>query len=115
MSCRRDVKNGDRRHDDLGTVGAERGSLFLRLLVREDEDAAIAFDRRSHREARAGVSGGRFNDDAARLELTGPFRILDDLHRDAVLYGRAGVEHLYLGIDGRLQAFRDAVEADEWG
>src|SRR3546814_10591625 len=58
-----------------------------------------------HRQADAGVAGGRLHDRAAGLQLAGAFGILDHRERDAIL-DRAGgigalalVPHLVIGAE----------------
>ena len=83
--------------DDLGAVGAQHGDLVTGHLVRAGEHAPVAALLGDDRQPDAGVTGGRLDDHAARLQLALPLRRLDHAQRDAVLHRAAGVQVLDLG------------------
>ena len=73
-----------------------------------------------HRQADAGVAGGRLDDRAAGLELAGGLRGLDHPGRDAVLHRAAGVEVLHLGqheraVGAAVREVEGPVEPDQRG
>ena len=82
--------------------------------VRHDEDQLVALHRRDHREADAGVAGGRLDDHAAGLQLAAALRVLDHRERDTVLDRRAGIGPLGLHPDFGLVA-EQAIDADVRG
>src|SRR6185369_16120362 len=98
--------------DHFGAKRPERVDLLLGLLVGRGEDALVAFHDRSDGEAHAGIAGGAFDDRAAGFEQTGFLRVLDHLHRHAILDRVARIESLdfrqHRGVD---EAARDPVDA----
>ena len=94
-------RDGGRADHDLGAVGLEHVALVLADLVGAHEDALVALLLGHHRQADAGVAGGRLDDRAAGLQLAGGLGRLDHPAGDAVLHGPAGVEVLHLGEDQR--------------
>ena len=95
-----------RAQDDLGAVRAQQRLLLRRLLVRHDEDAAVALERGRDREPVAGVARRRLDDRAAGLEQARPLGGLDHRQADPVLDRAARVEHLELGEEQRLAVRR---------
>ena len=89
------------RFDDaqIGAVGAQRGVLLRRLIVGHDDDRAIAARVGGERQPDAGVPGGAFDDDAARMEEPAPFEVFDDAERGAIFDRTAGIEELGLAED----------------
>ena len=85
-----------RRDDDLGAVRAEHRDLLLAHLVGHDEDAAVAAQRRRHRETDAGVARGRLDDRAAGPKATVLLGGLDHREADAVLHRAARIQVLEL-------------------
>jgi DNA-binding response OmpR family regulator/GAF domain-containing protein len=75
-----------------------------------DQDQLVAFHRRHHGQADAGIAGCRLDDGAARLQLAACFGFLDHRQRDAVLHRRAGVRPLRL--DPHFGVAEQAVDAD---
>ena len=75
-------------------------------------DAAVALDRREHRERDARVARGRLDDRAAGTEQSPPLRVRDHRAGDAVLHAPTGVEPLELGEDPRRPA-GETRELDE--
>jgi hypothetical protein len=102
--------DGGRRDDHLGAVRAEHGDLLLTHLVGHHEDAAVAAERRGHREPDAGVPRGRLHDGAARTEPSVPLGGLDHREADAVLHGAAGVQVLELREELSGNVAREALQ-----
>jgi hypothetical protein len=98
--------------DDLRAVRAEQRLLLDRLLVGHHEDAAIALEGGSDRQAVAGVSAGRLDDRPAGFQETGSLSRLDHGEADAILDGAARIEHLHLGEQERLAIRRAEVAGD---
>ena len=113
VGLRRLRRDGGRRDDDLGAVGAQQVDLLLGHLVRHDRDDAVALQARGDGQARAGVARRRLDDRAAGLELPVALGGLDERHGDAVLDRSARVERLDLGDDLRGQAGAKARQPDE--
>jgi hypothetical protein len=113
VAFRRVGVDGRRTDDDLGAVRAQERDLLLAHLVRHDEDAAVALDRRCDREADAGVARRRLDDRPARLELPVALGGLDQRQADPVLEGSAGVQVLELDQDVPLDLAADLREPDD--
>jgi hypothetical protein len=92
VALRRVRVDGRRGDDDLGAVRPEHRDLLLAHLVRHDEDAAVAAERRRHGEADAGVPRGRLDDGPARPEPAVALGGLDHREPDPVLHGPARVQ-----------------------
>src|SRR5690606_15643536 len=78
-------RNGRRADHHFGAVGAQHVALVLGHLVGADEHALVAALLGHQRQADAGVAGGRLDDGAALLQLSGLLGGLDHLDRDPVL------------------------------
>jgi hypothetical protein len=61
----------------------------------------------------ARVARRRFDDRATGAQQAAPLRVLDHPDADPVLHGAAGVQHLELRQDRRLEAARHGVQPDE--
>ena len=96
VALRRVRVDRGRRDDDLGAVRAQHRDLLLAHLVRHHEDAAVAAQRRGHREADARVSRRRLDDRASRAQPPVLLRRLDHGVPDPVLHRAAGVQVLEL-------------------
>ena len=88
-----------RRQVELGAIGEHQPAALDAHAVGHDQDQPVALDRGDHREADAGIAGGRLDDHAAGLELAAALRILDHRQRDAVLDRPAGIGALLLDPD----------------
>ncbi len=77
------------RHPHLGAERAHVGDFFLRHLVGNNENAAVAFGAGDQSQAETGIAGSRLDDRAARLQFSIAFRRLDHRESDAIL-DRAG-------------------------
>ena len=65
--------------------------LFLRLGLRDHDDRAIAFGIADQGQTDAGVPGRAFDNDAARFQGPGSFRVFDDGKGSAILHGPARI------------------------
>ena len=113
VALRRMRVDRGRRDDDLGAVRAQHRDLLLAHLVGHDEDAAVAAQRRRHREPGAGVARGRLDDRAAGLEAAVLLRRLDHREPDAVLHRAARVQVLELGEELARNVAGEALEPDD--
>ena len=86
---------GARQHH-LGTHRATVVDLLRAHLVGDDEHQLVALLRRDQCQAEAGVTGGRFDDGGARLEVAAALGAFDHLQRHAVLDRTAGIRRLEL-------------------
>ena len=102
-----------RRDHDLGAVGLEQADLLAAHLVGQDEDAAVALDRRRHGQADAGVAGGGLDDRAARPQPAPPLGLVDHGHADAVLDAAARIERLELDQDPRRHTLAQPMQRDQ--
>ena len=100
---------------DLRAVRAEHRDLLLAHLVGHDEDAAVAAERRGHREACAGVARGRLDDRPARPQASVLLRRLDHRHPDPVLHGPARIQELELREELAGDVAPEPVEPDDRG
>ena len=91
VALRRVRVDRGRRDDDLGAVRAQHRDLLLAHLVRHHEDAAVAAERRGHRQPHAGVARGRLDDRAPRPQAPVLLRSLDHREPDTVLHGPSRV------------------------
>src|SRR5205823_3848629 len=64
-------------------------------------------------QADAGVAGGAFDDDAARLQEAAFLRVLDDVERGAVLDRAAGVQELGFAENRAAGHLRGAAQLDQ--
>ena len=101
------------RDDDFRAERSQETHLFLRHLVGHGEDAAIAFERRGHRQGDASVARGSLHDDAAGRQLSPPLSVLDDGNPDTVFHGAAGIEELRLAEDRRADVPCNLVQPDQ--
>ena len=77
------------RHPHLGAERAHVRDFFLRHLVGDNENAAVAFCAGDQSQAEAGIPGSRLDNGAARLQFSIAFRRFDHRESDAIL-DRAG-------------------------
>ena len=107
-------RHGRRRDDHLGAKGLEQPHFLLRHLVGHREDAAIALERRRHREPHTRVAARSLDNRAARLQLPRLLGALDDRHADPILHAPARVEELCLRVHRRDHAARHSAQPNEW-
>jgi len=107
---RRDGRGADH---DLRPVGPEQRDLLLAHLVRHDEDAPVALDRRGDRQAVAGVARGGLDDRAAGTQQAGPLGGLDHPQADPILDRAPRVQQLELGDDPGTEAAGHPPQPDE--
>src|SRR5919198_3542681 len=108
-------RDGGRAHLYLGPVRLQDVDLVFAHLVGADEDAPVAALLGNDGQPDTGVSAGRLDDRAARLEQTLLLGGLDHPQRDPVLHAAARVEVLDLGQHGRLDVGRDVAQPDQRG
>ena len=95
--------------------GAQGDDLFLAHFVRQHEDRAVSLQRGDHRQADAGIAGGRLHQRSARPQQAAPLGVLDQLQADAVLDGAARVQELAFDINLSGQAFHHPIEPHQGG
>ena len=103
-----------RAYHHLGAVGAQHISLILADLVRADEHTPVAPTLGHQGQTDSGVSGGGFNDGAARLELPACLGGIDHLDRDAVLGTASRVEVLDFRHDHPGTLGNHRVQLNQW-
>jgi len=91
VAFRRIRRHGRRRDNHLRAVRLQQVDLVLAHFIRHYEYAAVPFDRRDKSEPDARIARGGFYDGATGLEAAFPFRRLDYLKPDPVLYTPAGI------------------------
>lgn len=107
--------DGGGTDDDFCAKGFEEINFFARLLVGDGEDDFVTAHGGDEGEAHAGVAGSAFDDGAAGFEEAFALGLVDHPDADAIFDGAAGVEVIGFDVDGRLNVFGEAVEADERG
>jgi hypothetical protein len=108
------IAEGNRLDDvQLGAVRAQQLVFLRRLIVRHDDDRAIAARVADQRQPDAGVPGRPFDDDARRAEKPARFEVLDDPARRAVLHRTARVEVLRFAQNGAAERAGKFGERDQ--
>ena len=87
--------------------------LFLALRLGHDDDGAVAACVADQRQADPGISGGPFDDDAARPQQAALLGVLDDVERRPVLDRAARVEELGLAEDRASRLFGGPPQLDQ--
>ena len=105
--------DGCRRDDDLRAKRLHQPRFLLAELVGHGEDAAVAFDRSSHRERQPRIPCRPFDDHTARLEAALGFRRLDHRYTDAILQRTRRVHELCFPVHGRLRVADDFPQAHQ--
>ena len=103
-----------RAHHHLGAVRAQHVLLVLADLVGADEHAVVAAALSDQGQADAGVSRRRFDDGAARLELSAGLGGVDHLDRDPVFAAQPRIEVLDLGDDPARARWHNRVQLNQW-
>jgi hypothetical protein len=94
-------------------VSFEQVHLVLAHLVRQDEDTAIASNRRDKSQPGPGVAGGGLDNRAAGLEHSALLSVLNHPQGNAVLHASARVEILHLRQHGRWKTVRHLGQPDK--
>ena len=100
---------------EFSTVGLHQLAAFhTHGLGHHDDDAVTAGS--GHRgKANASVTGSRFDNDSALLELAALFGVIEHRLRDTVLHGTGGVEVFELREDRGTETFFDVGEFEKRG
>lgn len=107
--------DGGGTDDDFGAEGFQEINFFAGLFVGDGEDDFVSAHGSDESEAHAGVAGSAFDDGAAGFEEAFALGFVNHPNADSVFYGAARVEVIGLDVDGRLDVFSEAIEADERG
>jgi hypothetical protein len=106
---------GLRRHwPHLGAERAQQFHLLVRLVVRDDDHAAVAAFGADVRQPDAGVAGGALDDRAARAQRSALFGGANDVQGGPILDRAAGVEEFGLGEDVAAGFLAQPRQADQW-
>ena len=92
------------RQHDLRAVGFQDIAAFHAHGLRHGEDDTVSFGRRDSSQTDAGVTGGGFDDDRARFQLSFRFRVFDHRLGNAVLHAACRVKIFQLHQDRSFQA-----------
>ncbi len=106
---------GQRRHfDQFGAAQPQHVLLFLALRLRNHDQGAVAARARDHRKTDAGIPGGRFQHQAAGLEIAALLGFQNHPFAGAVLHRLAGIHEFGLAEDGAAGRLGSVLQLDEW-
>ena len=104
---------GTRSEDDFGAEETKEDAAFDGHRFRHREDAAVTAGGGDEGEGDAGVTGGRLDNGATRLQATVALSGVDHGATDAVLDARERVEEFKLHQDFGMKTFGDLVQSHE--
>ena len=99
--------------DDLGAVHLQQLGALGRHVVGHDDLQRIALAAADHRQADAGVAGGRLEDRLPGADEAVLLGVLDQRARDAVLHRTGRVHRLHLRPDAHARFRAQTLELDE--
>ena len=107
---------GQGRHlDQLGAAQLQEVLLLLALRFRDHDQGTVAARARHDRKPDAGIAGGRFHHETARLELAALLRLQDHPFAGAVLDRLARIHELGLAENGASGQLRGELQLDQRG
>src|SRR5256714_6102045 len=102
------------RDNYLGAECLQQTNFFLRHFVGHREDALVATQCGSDRQADARIAARALHDCSTRLEPPLFLCALDDRQSDSIFDGSARIEELRLRVNGGADASRHLIEPDQW-
>src|SRR5208283_1461705 len=81
-----------RNRAKLSAHGSKSVDLFLRNILRHNNDRSVSAGISDQGQSNPGIAGGPFNDCSGRLKRPGLFRIQNDAERRAILHRSARIQ-----------------------